>query len=181
MGAMADDHNQNLDYWPALILAIRNARNWSQTRFAEEVESSQETVSRWERGGVLPSRQKQSLIEQLAEASNISSLGGISHIVRLSPYPMLLCDANDLVIAASACSGFQEGRTVLSQTPEFQHEYFRTFTERLKESGFWQESDRSSDYHFSSPEFGDFRAVLVTIRIHGAIYCVVQAVPPGAP
>ena len=177
---MVNDENQTHDYWPTLIQAIRSARNWSQTRFAEEVDSSQETVSRWERGAVLPSRQKQRQIEALAEAANISSLGGFSHIVRLSPYPMLLCDSNDHVIAASACSGFQEGRSVISQTPEFQHAYYAAFSGRLKASGFWEDSGRSQDYHFSSPEFGDFRAVLVTIRIHGSIYCVVQAIPPSA-
>ncbi|MEI7601663.1 MAG: helix-turn-helix transcriptional regulator [Aestuariivirga sp.] len=176
---MADDDNRNLDYWPMLIQAIRSARNWSQFRFAEEVDSSQETVSRWERGAVVPSRQKQRLIEALAETANISSLGGISHIVRLSPYPMLLCDGSDHVIAASTSSGFQEGRSVISQTPEFQHAFFLEFSDRLKASGFWEDSGRSADYHFASSEFGDFKAVLVSIRIHGAVYCVVQAIPPS--
>lgn len=93
---------------------------------------------------------------------------------------MLLSDSNDLVIAASACSGFQEGRSVISQTPEFQHAYFSEFSRQLKDSGFWADSGRTQDYRFSSPEFGEFRAVLVTIRIHGSIYCVVQAIPPAA-
>lgn len=177
---MTKDHSGSMDYWPALILAIRNARNWSQTTFADKVDSSQETVSRWERGAVLPSRSKQRQIEHLAEASNISSLGGISHIVRLSPYPMLLCDSNDHVIAASGSSGFQEGRSVVSQTPEFQHAFFAEFAEELKSSGFWKDSGRSRNYHFSSPEFGEFKAVLVTVRVSGSIYCVVQAIPPTA-
>lgn len=176
---MADDDSRNLDYWPMLIQAVRSARNWSQDRFAEAVDSSQETVSRWERGSVVPSRQKQRLIEALAEAANISSIGGISHIVRLSPFPMLLCDGGDRVIAASESSGFQEGRSVISQTPEFQHAYYAEFSERLKASGFWQDSGRSEDYHFASPKFGNFKAVLVSIRIHGAVYCVVQAIPPS--
>ena len=130
-------------YWSTLIVAIRQARSWSQSELADEVDSSQETVSRWERGTVLPSRQKQQLIERLAENANISSLGGISHIVRLSPYPMLLCDENDCIIAASTCSGFQEGRTVLSQTPAFQHAYFEEFSASLKSRA---ESHQSASY-----------------------------------
>ena len=168
------------DYWPALIQAIRNARQWSQTTFASEVDSSQETVSRWESGAVTPSRQKQQRIEQLAEGANISSLGGVSSIVRLSPYPMLLCDGSDLVIAASESSGFQEGRTALSQTPSFQHGYFEEFSSSLKTSGFWAESGQSRNYTFSSPAHGEFMAVLVSIRIQGDIYCVVQAIPPAS-
>lgn len=174
---MAELSKPTGQYWPTLILAIRHARQWSQTDFAGEVDSSQETVSRWESGSVVPSRQKQKLIEAIAEGANISSLGGISSIVRLSPYPMLLCDQADMVIAASMSSGFQEGRTALSQTPEFQHAYFKSFSANLKNDGFWTESGRSQNYHFSNPSQGEFRAVLVSIRIQGAMYCVVQAVP----
>lgn len=176
---MGETSKQVREYWPTLIQAIRHARQWSQTTFASEIESSQETVSRWESGAVIPSRQKQQRIEKLAEAANISSLGGISSIVRLSPYPMLLCDREDRVVAASESSGFQEGRTVLSQTPAFQQAYFEEFSLSLKSSGFWAESGQSRDYTFSNPLYGDFRAVLVSIRTQGTIYCVVQAVPGG--
>ena len=174
---MDETSNQARDYWPALIRAIRHARQWSQTSLATEVDSSQETVSRWESGAVTPSRQKQQRLEQLAEGANISSLGGISSIVRLSPYPMLLCDGNDIVIAASESSGFQEGRTAYAQTPTFQHAYFEAFSSSLKASGFWAESGQSRNYTFSSTAHGDFKAVLVSLRIQGTIYCVVQAIP----
>lgn len=177
---MKQTSKQAREYWPTLIQAIRQARQWSQTTFAIEVDSSQETVSRWERGSVIPSRRMQKRIEQLAEGANISSLGGIANIVRLSPYPMLLCDGNDLVIAASENSGFEEGRTALSQTPKFQHAYFEEFSTELKSSGFWTESGRSYKYSFSSPAHGEFQAVLVSIKIQGAIYCVVQAIPPSS-
>jgi len=154
---------------------------WSQTTFANEVDSSQETVSRWERGSVIPSRQKQHQIERIAEASNVSSLGGISNIVRLSPYPMLLCDRNDHVIAASDTSGFEPRRSVISQTPGFQHAYYEEFSAQMKADGFWDESGQSRNYHFRSTTCGDFKAVLVSVRIHGSIYCVVQAMPPSPP
>ena len=178
---MDETSRQARDYWPALIQAIRFARQWSQTTFACEVDSSQETVSRWESGAVTPSRQKQQRIEQLAEAAHISSLGGVSSIIRLSPYPMLLCDEDDLVIAASKSSGFQEGRTAFSQTPTFQQTYFAEFSLSLKTSGFWAESGQSRNYVFTSPAHGEFRAVLVSIKIQGAIYCVVQAIPSASP
>lgn len=174
---MIEHASESRAYWSTLIIAIRRARQWSQTTFASEVDSSQETVSRWERGTVIPSRQKQQRIEQLAESANVSSLGGISNIVRLSPYPMLLCDRNDIIIAASESSGFQEGRTALSQTPAFQHAYFEEFAANLKSSGFWTDSGQSRNYHFISKVHGEFRAVLVSIKIQGAVYCVVQAIP----
>lgn len=174
---MGGTSKQAREYWPRIILAIRHARQWSQTTFASEVESNQETVSRWESGDVIPSKSKQRRIEQLAEGANISSLGGISSIVRLSPYPMLLCDGNDLIIAASHSSGFHEGRTALSQTPAFQHEYYNEFALTLKSSGFWEESGQSRHYDYHSSTHGHFRAVLVSIKIQGTIYCVVQAVP----
>lgn len=174
---MTDTDDKQAQYWPSLIHAIRNARGWSQSRFADAVNSNQETVSRWERGIVTPSRPKRQEIEQLAEGSNISSLGGISHIVRLSPYPMLLCDGSDHVIAASVSSGFAEGHSVISQTPEYQHDFFMDFASQLKASGFWKESGQSRTYHFASPEHGDFKAVVVSIRIQGSIYSVVQAIP----
>jgi hypothetical protein len=93
---------------------------------------------------------------------------------------MLLCDGNDLVIAALESSGFQEGRTGLSQTPEFEHAYFEQFSMDLKSSGFWAESGRSHNYRFSSPEHGEFKAVLVSMKIQDATYCVVQAIPPSS-
>ena len=164
-------------YWPRLISAIRAAKGWKQSQLAEELDSNQETVSRWERGQVMPSKAKQRQIELLAEGANLSSLGGISHIVRFSPFPMLLCDGSDMIIAASPSSGFQEGRTALEQTPAFQHAYYEEFSRQLRVSGFWDDSGHSRDYYFSSPEHGEFRAVLVTIRVHGSIYCVVQAIP----
>ena len=175
---MKVESNSDPKYWPSLIQSIRRARKWSQAAFASEVDSNQETVSRWERGIVTPSLQKQHDIEQLAESSNVSSLGGITHIVRLSPYPMLLCDGKDTVIAASDSSGFSEGRSVISQTPEFQRRFFEEFSNELRKSKFWESSGQTRSYHFRDPTHGNFKAVLVSIRVQGDVYCVVQAIPP---
>lgn len=165
-------------YWANLLLAIRNSRRWKQARLAEELGTNQETVSRWERGVVVPSRAKQEVIETLAERCNISSLGAVTHIVRLSPYPMLLCDENDTVIAASLTSGFAEGQSVTEHTPEEQHAYYAEFSRQLTESDFWKDSGHCREYHFRGA-LGDLKAVLVSIRIQGNVYCVVQAVPPA--
>jgi transcriptional regulator with XRE-family HTH domain len=177
---MTEHAKEGRGYWPMLILAIRRARKWSQTKFAFEVDTNQETVSRWEQGNVVPSRQKQDQIEHLAELSNNSSLGGISNIVRLSPYPMLLCDGNDHIIAASDASGFVAGCSVISQAPDFQHAYYEAFSAALKSDGFWDASGQSRNYHFRSTTHGDFKAVLVSVSIHGMMFCVVQAIPPSS-
>lgn len=174
---MADNSSTPARYWPTLIQAVRSARKWSQTRFADELNTSQETVSRWESGTIRPSRRMQERIERLAEGAKISSLGGISHIVRLSPYPMLLCDESDQVVAASPSSGFAEGKSVISQTPAFQHAYFEEFSKALRASGFWEDSGQFRNYAYSNEHHGEFKAVLVSISIHGSIYCVVQAIP----
>ena len=177
---MDTDSRSKQHYWAKLLLSIRSNRGWNQSKLAEELVTNQETVSRWERSIVVPSKSKQAAIEHLAEHSNISSLGAVCHIVRLSPYPMLLCDGGDVVIAASRSSGFTEGHPVKSQTPTAQHSYYEQFSRELAEDGFWSDSGRYRNYHFTSPQ-GEFNAVLVSIRIQGSVYCVVQAIPTGIP
>lgn len=175
---MATDHHEAGDYWPSLLLQIRETNKWSQERLAAEIGSNQETVSRWERGTVVPSRSKQAIIERIAEQLQLASLGGLANIVRHSPYPMLLCNRRDIVVAASAASGFDEGRPVLAQTPPPQHGYYQTFTHQLQADGFWQESGQTRTYGFEAIDGQLFSAVLVSINVRGEMYCVVQAVPP---
>lgn len=164
-------------YWPSLVRQIRDVNKWSQAEFAAQLESNQETVSRWERGGVLPSRVKQAQIEKIAEQLQLSSINGIATIVRLSPYPMLLCDRKDLVVAASASSGLQEGVSVLAQSPVEQHGYYKSFGQRLLSDGFWRESGQSRLYQFCKSNGDMLSAVLVSINVRGVMYCVVQATP----
>ena len=178
--ALNKSNGSTASYWPVLILSIRNARKWSQAEFAEAVNSSQETICRWESGQVTPSIQKQAQIESLAEESSISAIGGISHIVRLSPYPMILCNGQDQVLAASVSSGFQEGRSVIDQTPEPQRAYFSAFAETLRQTGFWAKSGQARYYDFTDPELGRFKAVLTSVNVNGEIHCVVQAIALGS-
>ena len=175
---MSTDPSEPGDYWPSLLLQIRETNKWSQDKLAAELGSNQETVSRWERGLVMPSRSKQASIERIAEQLQLSSLGGLANIVRMSPYPMLLCNRRDVVVAASVMSGFHEGRPVLPQTPAPQHGYYQSFTRQLEADGFWQESGQTRTYEFEGADGHTFSAVLVSINIRGEMYCVVQAIPP---
>jgi transcriptional regulator with XRE-family HTH domain len=174
---MTIEHTGSADYWPSLVQQIRRLNRWSQEHFAEEIGSNQETVSRWERGLVIPSLNKQVLIEKIAEELHLSSLGGVASIVRLSPFPMLLCDRKDMVIAASPASGFREGETVLSQTPPLQHAYYKDFIHGCEEDGFWSESGQTRRYDFDLSSGHRLSAVLVSINVRGEMYCVVQAIP----
>jgi len=166
------------DGWPSMIRHIRDANKWSQWTFASEVGSSQETVSRWERGVVTPSRAKQARIEKIAEQVQHSSLNGIAAIVRLSPYPTLLCDSRDSVVAASASSGLKEGVPVVQQTPVDQRAYYKAFMQSLSTGGFWSEPGQSRLYQFLRPTGEVLSAVLVSIHVRGDMYAFVQATLP---
>lgn len=166
-------------YWASLLRQIREVQRWSQARLAEQLDTNQETISRWEKAAVLPSAQKQAAIEQLAENLFLSSLQGIASIVRCSPYPMLLCDKDDMVVAASGASGFKEGRNVLSQTPAEQHAYYRDLSAKMIADGFWRQSGERRSYQFTNDQGQAFQAVMVSIGVRGQVYCLVQAVPHG--
>lgn len=168
------DSQRRENYWGALIAQLRATLHWSQERFAEELHSNQATVSRWEKGVVLPSYAKKARIEALAEQAHLSSFQGIANVVRQSPFPMLLCDRRHLVIAASACSGFSENQGVLEQTPQAQHAYYLQFMQVIEDSGFWIRSGQRLDYDFVDPQGVGHRAVLVSITVQGVIYAVVQ-------
>ncbi len=176
---MSHEGERVAEYWPSLVLQIRRLKKWSQEHLAQEIGSNQETVSRWERGLVIPSRSKQVVMEKIAEELHLSSLGGIASIVRLSPYPMLLCDRKDMVIAASSASGFREGETVLHQTPALQHAYYKAFIHDCASDGFWDESGQTRQYGFELSVGHSLSAVLVSINVRGEMYCVVQAIPLG--
>lgn len=174
---MQNQDVQVADYWPSLILEVRRLKRWSQEQLAHEIGSSQETVSRWERGLVVPSRSKQVMIEKIAEELHLSSLEGIASIVRLSPYPMPLCDRQDIVIAASAISGFREGESALTHTPPLQHAYYKQFIRDCEADGFWSQSGQTRRYDFEVSSGHVLSAVLVSINVRGQMYCVVQAIP----
>lgn len=163
-------------YWAALIAQIRTTQHWSQMEFAFQVASDQATVSRWERGLALPQFEKQRVIEAIAERIDLASLQGIADIVNHSPFPMILTNQAQTVLAASSASGFSVGRGVLEQTPPAEHEHYRRFSETIADSGFWDRSGNRLDYAFTTDGGVVCRAVVTSVIVRGAVYAVVQQV-----
>lgn len=161
------------NYWAALITQIRTTLNWSQAQFADEVESDQATVSRWEQTLVLPSYKKQRQIELIAERINLSSLQGIADLVNSSPFSMILTDRVHKVLAASPSSGFTVGMGTLEQTPVEEREHFLGFAQSVTDSGFWNRSGGRFDYAFKDGDV-TYRAVVTSVLVRGTVYAVVQ-------
>ena len=162
------------DSWQALIRQLREHRHWSQEALAEQLQTDQATVSRWERGTVQPGFAAQRKLEALADAAGLQSLNGIERVVQCSPFPMLLVDRTLQVIAASASSGFVAGRSVDQQTPEDERTHFKAFAERLEQQGFWsRECEEVMEYSFARG-LDIAGAVVVPVMARGAVYAVVQ-------
>ena len=136
------------DYWSSLLLQIRETKNWTQAQLADELGISRDTVSRWEQESKYPSSENQAKIGELASSLNVASVYGISQVVDISPFPMILTDQNDFVLAASKSSGFEVGKTVVDQTPKEEKENYHKFSELVSESGFWLKAGNSFEYEF---------------------------------
>jgi transcriptional regulator with XRE-family HTH domain len=165
---------QTAPSWPELIRQIRAVRRWSQEALAEQMQTDQATVSRWERGIVQPGFAAQRKLEFVAQEAGLQSLNGIERVVQCSPYPMLLVDRNLQVIAASASSGFLAGQSVVQQTPHDERAYLKSFAASLEEGGFWRTDAQSViDYAFErGTEIAG--AVVVRVTARGEVYAVVQ-------
>jgi transcriptional regulator with XRE-family HTH domain len=165
----------NETYWPALISQIRSTKNMSQEDFAEAVFSNQATVSRWEKGAVVPSFDKQKKIEKLAEDAGLSTLAGVAVVVRSSPFAMLLVDKNALVMAASKSSGFQEGIGIEQQIPASELQNFLHFRRKLEQADFWKEGGVNFTYEFEDHSKWN-SSIVVSVGVRGAVYAVVQKI-----
>jgi transcriptional regulator with XRE-family HTH domain len=163
--------------WPELIRQIRAVRRWSQEALAEQMQTDQATVSRWERGVVQPGFGAQRKLEFIAQEAGLQSLNGIERVVQCSPYPMLLVDRNLQVIAASASSGFLAGQSVAQQTPQDEQAYLQAFAAGLEEEGFWRtDADSAIEYAFArGTEIAG--AVVVRVTTRGEVFAVVQRRP----
>ncbi len=161
------------EYWSSLIVQVRNSLGLNQEAFANKLQTTQATVSRWESGEAVPSPHNQKLIEELAGLANFASINGLVKIVNASPFPMLLTDRASNVIAASQSSGFKVGLSVVEQTPQDERGNFEKFAEAVAASGFWNGDGNRFDYEF---EIGGERrrAVVQSIMIRGHVYAVVQ-------
>lgn len=163
------------DYWSTLLIHIREAKGWSQLRLAEALGVRRETVTRWEMESKYPSLEKQAEIGKLAASLNIASVYGITQVVDISPFPMILTDRNDFVLAASKSSGFQSGITVIEQTPENERENYKQFSINVENTGFWEEVGNTFEYAFEI-EGEQRRAVIQSVGSRGHIFALVQKV-----
>ena len=154
--------------WAEFILQLRRELGWSQGRLAEALHADQTTVSRWERGLMLPRASVRRELETLATRGGLLTLGHVAGFVKASPFPLILVDRTGRVVA-----GFVEGLGVREQTPSEQHETLERFESGLAESGFWSCKAAQADYHHSGAD-GPRQAVATPISIRGETFTLVQ-------
>jgi transcriptional regulator with XRE-family HTH domain len=176
-GMVVMHQDNKIGYWPALISQIRNTMSMSQEAFAEAVFSNQATVSRWEKGLVVPTYEKQARIEKLASETNVVSLGGIVEVIRDSPHRMLLIDQNNFIIAASRTSEWEDSKTIGEQlTNSLAHKEYERISKTINKTNFW----KSKGGEKLESSFNDgarlWNSVITTISIRGVVYAVVQQV-----
>lgn len=171
------EQGNKIGYWPALISQIRNSANMSQEAFAEAVLSNQATVSRWEKGLVVPTYEKQARIEKLASETNVVSLGGIVEVIRDSPHRMLLIDQNNFIIAASRTSEWEDSKTIREQlSNSLAHKEYERISKTISKTNFWK--SKGGEKLESSFNDGErlWNSVITAISIRGIVYAVVQQV-----
>ncbi len=167
-----DRDSQNA-YWAEFIVQLRHELGWSQGRLAEALQTDQTTISRWERGLMLPRVSLRGELEALARRAGLLTLSQVAGFVKASPFPMILVDRQGLVVAASGVSGFIEGRGVKEQTPQEESDTLDQFNASLGETGFWGTRAARADYHFPATE-GSRKAVATPLSIRGEMFTLVQ-------
>lgn len=138
-------HDRSPTEWMDVVRTIRLQLGESQEVFAERLAVTQTTVSRWETGMSLPLHGTQRTLQTLAtwsSTTDVSALEGMISSVRHSPFPMILSDEHDMILAASESSGFAAGRTAESQTPAHERVNLRQFCDALQQWKFWDVSTR---------------------------------------
>jgi transcriptional regulator with XRE-family HTH domain len=120
------------NYWGMLIKSLRVSQQVSQFQLAEVLGVDQATVSRWERGLSEPHYEMRKALHGLAREAGLATLGDLTNIVNFSPFPMILVDRWQEVIAASVCSGFKPGLTVTEQTPPEEQVFLKDFATSLR-------------------------------------------------
>jgi hypothetical protein len=135
--------------------------------------TNQATVSRWETGANTPSYDARQRLVQMTGELGLTMLDELVDVVRVSPFPMVLADRSGMIVAASASSGFTEGRSTLEQTPAEEREAFKAFETAIAQAGFWNGHGRRFDYRFSHN--GEVRfAVVMPVTIKGDVFALVQ-------
>lgn len=160
-------------YWSRLTRQLRHALCQSQEQFAATMGTNQATVSRWETGANTPSYEARQRLVHMTGELGLTMLDELVDVVRVSPFPMLLADRSGMIVAASASSGFAEGRSTLEQTPDEEQEAFKAFEATIAQGGFWNGQGRRFDYTFS--QNGEVRtAVVMPVTIKGDVYALIQ-------
>src|SRR5262245_44293937 len=166
-------------YWSRLTRQLRHALCQSQEQFASTMGTNQATVSRWETGANTPSYDARQRLVHMTGELGLTMLDELVDVVRVSPFPMILADRSGIVVAASASSGFTEGRSAADQAPAEEHETFKAFESTIAEAGFWNGHGRRFDYTFDHN--GEVRtAVVMPVTIKGDVYALVQRISSPA-
>ena len=166
--------HSKITYWSQLIIQIRQEKVWTQEELAERLQTDQATISRWECGESEPrSQSMRQKIESMAREAKLGSLGETISLVESSPFPLILVNQGDIVVAASASSGFLAGKTCSEQTPEEEQACLRVFQQKLLDSGFWEMQRRRMDYAFAGDD--ETRSAIVSrLTFWGEVYALVQ-------
>ena len=175
---LAEQHTEDfaaLDspYWSRLTRQLRHALCQSQEQFAATMGTNQATVSRWETGANTPSYDARQRLVQMTGELGLTMLDELVDVVRGSPFPMVLADRSGVIVAASASSGFTEGRSTLEQTAAEEWEAFKAFEATIAQAGFWNGHGRRFDYRFNHN--GEVRfAVVMPVTIKGDVFALIQ-------
>ena len=149
----------------------------SQEAFAEAVFSNQATVSRWEKGLIVPTYDKQARIEKLASDTNVVSLGGIVEVIRDSPHRMLLIDQNNFIIASSKSSEWEDNKTIEEQLiSSFAHKEYERILKTINTTSFWKSKGGEKLESSFRDESRVWKSVITSIAVRGVVYAVVQQV-----
>lgn len=166
------------EYWPRLCKDLRQALNLTQFQMADRLGVDQASYSRWERGITEPQYDMRRLIQGLAQGQGLATLDNIVTAVRLSPFPMILVDRGQRIIAASRSSGFMPAMTALEQTPFGEQSNLAEFDAALASSGFWEQQCPSMEYEAVIDGRKRLAAVVTAMVIRGEVYALVQR--PGS-
>lgn len=114
-----------------IIRTVRETLGLTQQAFADQLEVSQATVSRWESGQSAPDSASRRRIHALTGRSTSSADAALTRMVRLSPSMMALFDLNMRILAVS-----ERAAQANSMTPDeaVGIEYRALFTDDLAEA-----------------------------------------------
>ena len=164
------------DYWASLIYQVRASLNLSQEAFANAVFSNQATVSRWEKGLVVPTYDKQAKIELMASEAGIASLGGLVEVIRNSPHRLLLIDQKNFIIASSESSEWIDNKYVDDQlSSTIAKKAFEKCLTLMKNDRFWNTNGGTTiTFDFVDQSGKNWHSVITSVIVRSVIFAVVQ-------